>query len=375
MATIGIGMIGTGFMAKAHSYGYKNLPFYAEDGTQARLVAVASRSEERGEAFAERFGYEKVYSDYHDMLADEEVQAVSICTPNVLHYEQAKAAILAGKHVYIEKPMTVTLEQAEELARLAEEKGVVGQVVFNSRFMPNTMRAKQLVAEGFLGNIISIRGTILHSGLVDTARKISWRLDPELTGQGVLFDLGSHLLDMTMHLCGSIDSVLCETMTLHKTRQNDKGESVEIKTDDAAWMMVKLPNGAVGTLEASKLSTAAEGDFRLEIMGEKGAIFLDMMDPHHLEVFDNTVPDGDLGGMRGRTRINVGLRYPAPASRFPQAATTAHGMRGHAQSVYSFLTAVATGSKACPDLAQGAAVQRAMEAAYRSAETQQWMKI
>lgn len=363
MKPIGIGMIGTGFMATAHTYGYSHSQQYTSDGTCARLVAVASRDAGRGRGFADEFGYEKVYQDWKELVRDDEVQAVSICTPNALHYEQAREVILAGKHVYVEKPMTITVEQAEDLVNLAEKHGVVGQVVFNTRFSPAVMRAKSLIDEGFCGRLICLRGVMLHSGLVDTSRRISWRLDPKLTGSGVLFDLGSHIIDLAMYLCGDIESIYCRTKTHHKQRLDEDGNSVEVTTDDAAWMTVQLAGGVVGTLEASKLATGVESEVKLEIHGENGAIFIDANSPYKLTVFDNTPPKEE----RKRVDIDITGQFPEPTMDLPQQSSNKSLIHYHARSVLAFLQSINTGKQPSPSLADGLHVQRVMEAAYRSA--------
>ena len=151
MKSIRIGLIGTGFMGKTHLWSVKNLPFFyktADMGYTAEVVSVCGSGMEKARAFATEFGIPKAVATPEEIIADPAVDVVDICTPNPLHFEVARAAILAGKSVLCEKPLTVTSAEACELARLAGERGVICGTVFNNRFLAPVMRARQLIDEG-----------------------------------------------------------------------------------------------------------------------------------------------------------------------------------------------------------------------------------
>ncbi|MDL2225311.1 Gfo/Idh/MocA family oxidoreductase [Eubacteriales bacterium OttesenSCG-928-M02] len=373
---VNIGLIGTGFMGDAHSYSYTAQPIYTDGELRANLVAVASRTMDRAKHFQQKYGYQKAYDDWREMLKDPDIEAVSICTPNGLHYEQAKEAIANGKHVYVDKPLCCTVEQAEELARLAEEKGVLGMTVFNSRFTVPMMKMKQLMEEDYTGPLTEVRICMLHAGLVTKERKVSWRLDPALTGNGVLFDLGSHMLDCLTNLVGPIDEIFCETETHHKVRDMVEGGEMRIETDDAAYMIARLASGAKAFLEVSKLSTGGDGTTRIEICGEKGAVRHFSERPELVEVFDNTEGTDPLGGgTSGWKYIDCYGKFLPPAGVFPATRGGTGNLAGHVMSVMHFLQAIHGERKIEPDLWQGAYVQKVMAAAYTSAEKGCWVKV
>ena len=238
---LGVGMIGYGFMGKMHSYAYASLPFvYDPPPALVRLVGVCATSEASRSLAMERAGYEFATADYRELLDRPDIRIINVCTPNYLHKDQAIAAIRAGKHVYCDKPLALTAGEAEQMAALARESGLTCQVTFQNRFCPAILRARQLVEEGFLGDVISFRAVYLHSGYTDPKRPISWRMQREKSGSGALGDLGSHAIDLIRYLTGDFVSVRASLRTLVKERPASAGSLVPISRPGAGrstWSM------------------------------------------------------------------------------------------------------------------------------------------
>ncbi|MBQ8146250.1 MAG: Gfo/Idh/MocA family oxidoreductase [Clostridia bacterium] len=370
-----IGILGFGSMGKTHAYCVKNLPFFFGSDLDVQILGVCTKNIENAKNACMRYGLGFYTDNEDDIIYNSEIDTVDICTPNIYHYVTAKKAILAGKHVYCEKPLTVSYAQAKELATLAKEKGVKCQMVFNNRFLSPILRAKEIVKEGRLGRILSFSVKYLHSSALDTVKKAGWKQDKEICGGGVLFDLGSHAIDLIYHLCGELNSVFGKSQIAYPVRTGINGEKWQTNADEAFYMIATLENGAVGTVEVSKLTTGANDDLTLEIHGEGGSIKFDLMNPNFLEYYDCSSIDSSYGGNRGYTKIECVNRYPSPAGIFPGIKAPIGWLRGHIGSYYSFIDAVENHKPTCPSFDDGAYVQRVLECAYLSSEQGREIKI
>ena len=362
-----IGILGFGSMGKTHAYCIKNLPFFFSGSYNASIYGVCTRNIENAKKAAEQYGFDFYTDNEDDIIYSDEVDVVDICTPNIYHYETAKKAILAKKNVYCEKPLAVNYEQAKELAFLAKENGVKCQMVFNNRFLSPVMRAKELMCENKLGRILSFSIKYLHSSALDTEKKAGWKQDKDICGGGVLFDLGSHAVDLIYHLCGEFKSVFGKSQIAYPVRTGVSGEKWETNADEAFYMIATLENGAVGTFEISKITTGANDDLVFEIHGERGSIKFDLMNPNFLEFYSCEAQDGNYGGNRGYTKIECVNRYPSPAGIFPGIKAPIGWLRGHIGCYFNFINSLANGKSPSPDLSDGAYVQKVLECAYKSA--------
>jgi len=374
---LGVGMVGYGFMGKVHTYAYRTLSiFYDPVPVETKLVGVATSSSATAERAMRQGGYEMGTDDYRRLLDRDDIHVIHCCTPNDMHREVALAAIEAGKHVYCDKPLARNLAEAEDICAAARQGRRTYQMAFNYRFVPALMRANELMGEGFVGEPLCFRAAYLHAGYVDPERPMSWRLDAQRSGGGALLDLGSHIIDLMRHLLGDFRRVRAMTRIFTPRRPLAKGaaETALVEVDDAVWIQAEMVNQATGTLEASRVSTGASDEIRLEIHGRRGAIAFNLMDPNWLLVYDNRRPEEPLGGMRGFTRIESVQRYPAPASlQVPK--NTVGWLRFHVASIHRFLENVAAGRAGDPSFEDGLVVQRVMDAAYRSESSGDWVDI
>lgn len=377
MRTLGVAVLGYGFMGKVHTFAHKAIPFYySPPPVGISLKVVCSSTAERGKAAQAHGGFERWTTNLEEAVTAPDVDIVHICTPNSLHLPALAAAIRTGKHIYIDKPVTGTLEDAEKAAALLPGYKGVAQVVFQNRFFPATLRAKRLIEEGFVGPITHFRAAHLHSGNVDPNRPANWK-STTAAGGGVLNDMVVHPLDMMAWLLGPFSAVHCVSRIWAPRRPNaDKpGTEVAIDAEDAAILMLRQKDGAFGTVEASKIATGVEDELRFEIHGRHGAIRFNLKNPGYLEVFDGRQAGGDLGGNRGWQQLATLHRYPAPGGKFPDARASIGWIQGHVHCLYSFLKCVADGTTPDPTLAHGIYLQRVLEAARTSAATSAWMEL
>jgi predicted dehydrogenase len=373
---IGLGIIGYGFMGKTHIFGARSIPLYYENiPFVPEIRGICTPNQKAAADACERLGV-KFYTDSVDaLLARDDIDAVTVSTPNVFHREHVLKALAAGKHVYCDKPMATSAAHAYEMAGEAKKSGVTAQMVMHNRFFPATLRARQLMDEGKIGNITAFRGAYLHSGSVDPARPIGWKQDTRFGGGGVLLDLGSHALDLLYCLLGVYSEVFACTRVLYPQRPLKTGETAAITAEDAVYMILKLKSGAIGTVEATKIAAGASDELRIEIHGDKGALRFNLMDPNWLEYYDNTLPEQDLGGERGFSKIECVQRYAPPGGKFPTSKSSIGWLRGHVHCLYSFLNCVYEGKPAAPSLDDGAYIQYVMEKAYDSAEKSEWVAL
>ena len=376
MREIGVGIIGFGFMGKAHTYAYKIIPLYYEDlPFRVRLVGVCNRTLEKAQKAKESLGFEFATSDPQDILARDDIQVVNICTPNIYHRDHVISALKAGKHVYCDKPLSTNWDEAKEIIKVLDEKPqLITQMTFQNRFFPAIMKAKELIENGFLGRVLSYRACYLHSGSVDPDKPMGWKMEKSMGG-GVLLDLASHVLDMIYYLLGEYQSVFAYNEIVYPKRPHPSGLMVDVEAEDLSILILKMKNGATGIIESSKIATGTNDDFRFEIHGQKGAMRFNLMDPNWLEVYDNTVPEEALGGERGFKKIECVQRYGEPGGKFVSPKAAIGWIRAHVHSLYSFLNYVYLGSQASPSIRDGAYIQYVMEKARESSRIKQWVEI
>jgi predicted dehydrogenase len=350
--TIGIGIIGFGNMGMAHAYSIENLRFFASElPFTPKIIGVCARSVEKSKAICERFGFECAYASEEELIADERVDVVDICTPNHMHLDTVKAARAAGKTVLCEKPLCPTYKEAMEAAADAFGCGTV----FNNRHLSPIRRAKELIEEGRLGRILSFEATYLHNSCLDPQKAAGWKQSGAY-GAGVLRDLGSHIIDLVYYLCGEFDSVYARKQIAFPERKGVDGESWATDADEAVYITARLKCGAVGTLHASKLICGANDDLSISVYGEHASLKFSLNDIDKLYFYDSAASGGNYGGSRGFCAIECNGRYPAPFGSFPSPKATQGWLRGHVMSMYNFLSAVNAGEQFHPSFEDGAYV-------------------
>ena len=373
MNTYGIGIIGWGFMGRAHAHAVRALPLYYPGADfRARLACVATRSADAAARAKEDLGFSAATADYRELIARDDVHVVSVCTPNELHEEMALAVLKAGKHLYIDKPLAVTGESALHIAEAARTAKGFSKVAFNLRHYPATMRLKELADAGELGEILQFSARYLHAGSIDPDRPIGWKQQKQ---GGVLLDMGSHVLDMVTWLMGYPERVSCSLRTLYSRRPRRDGSVETELSDDHALMTLIMPGGAMGTVEASKIATGALDEMTIEIRGAKGAAIFTTMQPNYLRFFDQSRPERPLGGARGFTDIECAQRYPAPGGGFPSVKNAIGWDRAHVDCYFDFLHCISRGRRPESTVEKAARLQKLMDTLVKSAEAGEWARV
>jgi len=375
--TLGVGVLGYGFMGKTHTYAHRTIPFYYDPPPmRVALRAVCTSRNSTAQAARVAGNFERCTTDPLEVIEAEDVDIVHVCTPNSEHFPALSAAMKASKHIYCDKPLTASLEEAEKLAALLSGYKGTAQLVLNYRFFPATMRAKQLVEEGFLGPVTHFRAAYLHSGSVDPNRAVNWKSTAR-AGGGVIRDLGSHVIDMLWWLIGPFESLSCTSRVWASERPDFEtpGKMVAVDAEEAAVIVLRSTDGAFGSVDVSKIATGTEDELRFEVHGRHGAMRFNLMQPNYLEVYDGRLAEGDFGGRRGWQSIAAVQKYPGSGGKFPGPRLSIGWLRGHVHCLYSFLQCIADGAQPHPSLAEGLHLQRVLEAARASAESGEWVKL
>jgi len=376
MKPLNIGLVGYGGIGRVHGLAYRAINFhYALPADTVNVVGVATTRMETAEKGAKEVGCDFFTDDYRKLLERDDIDVIDCTTPNNSHKEIVIAAAEAGKHIYCEKPLAMSPDEARAMAEAVEKAGVKSQVTFNLRFIPAVLRAKQLLEEGFVGNIFSFRGRYHRASYISYDKPLSWRLRREVTGGGALFDLGSHIIDLLYYLLGDFSSVNATLDTLIKERPVSAGasEKAPVDVDDFAMLQARLKDDTPGVVEVSRMGTGATNDVIVEIFGDKGAIRFDLNDPAYLYVYD--VRDGNqpIGGMRGFKKIETVQRYDG--AKAPDWTMTPGFMRAHTECQYQFLKAISDDTPTAPNFRDGLHIQQIMAAAEKSSDEGGWVPV
>jgi len=303
MKTLQIGVAGLGFIGPAHIEALRRIP-------NLHVAAISDMNVEIAQEKADQLGVSTAYGSYDDLLAHEGLDCIHICTPNHLHYPMAKAALEAGINVVCEKPLSMTIAEAEELVELAEKKGLVNAVHFNIRYYPLVRQMKAMRESGDLGEIYSVIGTYLQDWLF-YATDYNWRLEPQYSGDSrAIADIGSHLMDLIEHVTGlEIKEVMADFSTVHPTRKKplkpvetysgkmlkpEDYADVPIETEDFATVMLRFSNGNKGVLTVSQVSAGRKNRINVEIAGAKKTIAWCSETPNELWIGERDTPNGQL---------------------------------------------------------------------------------
>ncbi|SER06528.1 Gfo/Idh/MocA family oxidoreductase [Arthrobacter sp. OV608] len=364
-ATLGVAMIGYAFMGKAHSNAWRNVASYFDVPAIEQKVLVGRDAAAVAEAAA-RYGWKETATDWRTVLDRDDIHIVDICAPGWMHAEIAIAALEAGKHVPLEKPLANTLAEAEAItaaAQAARAQGVQSMVGFNYRRVPALALAKELVSEGRLGNVRQVRAAYLQDWLADESAPMTWRLRKETAGSGALGDIASHAIDQVLFLLGDkVTEVSGRLQTFVHQRPGAQGPE-DVTVDDAAWATLALVSGAIASVEASRVATGRKNSLQIEIYGDKGALRFDLENLNELQFLDATAPAREQGFRR---IVVTEPEHPYLDAWWPQGHiigwehTFTHQIR-------DLLLAIDGGTPPSPSFEDGLEVQRILAAVEESA--------
>ncbi|GAB2744454.1 Gfo/Idh/MocA family protein [Sinomonas soli] len=362
---LGVAVIGYAFMGRAHSHAWRNVGAFFDVPAVEQRVLVGRDAEAVAEAAA-KHGWAESATDWREVVARDDVHIVDICAPGWMHAEIAVAALEAGKHVLVEKPLANTLAEAErmaEAARSARERGVASMVGFTYRRVPALAYAKQLIAAGRLGAVRQVRASYLQDWLADEEAPMTWRLRKETAGSGALGDIASHAVDQVQYLLGDTVTEASGRLQTFVRRRPGPAGIEDVTVDDAAWATLSLASGAVASVEVSRVATGRKNSLRIEVYGSDGALAFDLERPGELEFLDATAPAEEAGFRR---IVVTEPGHPYMGAWWPQGHMIGweHAFTHQARD---FLLAIRDGDAPSPSFEDGLQVQRVLAAVEESA--------
>jgi predicted dehydrogenase len=364
-----VGLIGTGFMGKAHAFGYAAAPRTFDLPFGLVLATVADMTLETAEHAARAYGFETATADWRDIVNDPGIDIVSVTAPNALHKEMSLAAIAAGKHVYCEKPLAPLSEDAREMAQAAEAAGVGTQVGFNYLCNPMFALAREMIAAGELGDIRGYRGLHAEDYMADETGPFTFRHDP--AGGGALADLGSHALATAEYLLGPVTEVMGDCVTMIGERPDGRGGRRAVEVDDVGRAYLRFANGATGSIEGNWISTGRKMQHDFEVYGSKGALVFSGERLNELHFFDAC----DRTGRQGFRRIEAGPAHP-PYGAFIVAPGHQIGFNDlKTIEVAGFVRAIEGGSAEPFGFRAGLRIQSLVETIQRSSREPCWIPV
>jgi predicted dehydrogenase len=375
---LNIGMIGYGFMGRAHSNAYAKVNHFFKLQHKPVLKAACARSADKIKDFADNWGYESIESDWRKLIDRKDIDVIDICVPNNLHCEIATAAAKAGKMILCEKPLAMNSAEGQKMIDAVEKAKVPNMVWYNYRRVPSVTLAKKLVDEGRLGKIFHYRAKFLQDWTISADLPQGgtglWRLDVAAAGSGVSGDLLAHCIDTAVWLNGDMDSISAMTETFVKERKHNLTGKVEkVGIDDACIFMGRFRNGSLANFESTRYARGHKALYTFEINGEKASIFWDLHDLHRLQYFDHR----DEGKLRGWRSIHVsdnGGEHPymdkwwVPGLQIGYEHSFVH-------QVADFIEGVESGKPAQPTFRDAQRTQLVLDAILESAKDGKWVNI
>jgi predicted dehydrogenase len=365
----GIGLIGSGFMGRAHAIALHAVGSVFDEVAAPRCLVLADSDAARAAAAARSLGFERHTGAWRTLLGDPSIDVIDICTPNHLHHEMALAALRAGKHVYCEKPLALDSAQAAELAEAARTAGVVHAVGLNYTCNPLLQCARELIAAGEIGEPQHFSGRYFEDYMADPAVPHSWRCERRLAGAGALADLGSHLIDMLQFLLGPVRRVYGTLHTVVPQRRDGAGQLHPVENEDIARVLAETASGLPATLEISRVATGRKCGLGFELFGTRGSLSFDQERMNELKLYKAD----QQTGRAGYTTLLAGPQHPNYAAFCPAPG---HGLGINDLKIIevrNLLRAIAGGAPFRPGFDEGLRVQRIMDAIERSAAERAWI--
>ena len=364
MSEIGIGIVGGGYMGKAHSVAFSSVGAIFDTALRPRLEMICASTAASSDRYRKAYGFRRATEDWRVLVNDPKVEAVVIASPQDTHYDIALAAFALGKPVLCEKPLAETVEKARAMTKAAQDAAVANMMGFNYVRTPATQYARQLIANGRIGQVTSYRGEMTEDFYADPEAPASWRSSGD--ANGCMGDLAPHPINCALALMGPIDSLHAVVETVHKERGG-----VAVTNDDQAHLTLRFASGICGTLFISRVATGRKMGYAYDIYGTKGAIRFDCEDQNAICLYTAEGPEAE----RGFRKILTGPEHP---DYLPFCQGPGHGTGYQDQIIIEakdFLTAIATGDPVWPTFEDGLEVNKVVAAALASSRAGAWMNI
>lgn len=382
MKELRVGMIGYGFMGRAHSNAYKRLTDFFPVQHRPVLKAVCARNADKAKSFADNWGYERIETDWKKLVEAPDIDLIDIGSPNNTHRDIALAAAKNGKMIVCEKPLAMSVAEAEEMTAAVEAAKVPNMVWFNYRRVPSIALAKQLVDEGRIGKCFHYRATYLQDWTIaeDVPQGGAglWRLDADVAGSGVTGDLLAHSIDTAMWLNGPIAQVVAKTETFVKERMHQvTGQRAPVKIDDACMFLAVFANGSMGTFESTRYARGRKNFNTFEMNGAEGSVYFDLEEPEYLQFFEykqlqsGKKTESHLTGWRKIHTTNSEHPY---MNRYWVPGTCIGYEHTFLNALADFVMGIESGNPTQPDFRNALQTQKVCDAVIESANSGRWME-
>ena len=357
---LGVAAIGYAFMGQAHSNAWRSVANHFDVPAFEQKVLVG-RDAEAVAAAADKYGWRESATDWREVIARDDIDIVDICAPGWLHAEIATAALAAGKHVLVEKPLANSMEESEAMvaaAQAARAVGVRSMVGFNYRRIPALTLARKLIADGELGTIRQVRASYLQDWLADAEAPMSWRLRKETAGSGALGDIASHAIDQIQHLLGDTVAAVSGKLHTFTTERPGPDGPEAVTVDDAAWATLSLASGAVASVDVSRVALGQKNALRVEVYGTTGSLTFNLESPNELFYLNASEPIQ----VQGFRRILVTEpEHPYMSGWWPQGHVIGWE-HSFTHQIRDFLLNIAEGTDPSPSFEEGLGVQQVLAA-------------
>lgn len=374
MSEVRIGLVGAGWMGKAHTNAFVNaqLLFGPEHGKPV-FELVADVNLDLARKASEQLGYARYTAHWREVVSDPKVDVVDIATPNSFHYEVAKAALEHGKHVYCEKPLTLSAEQSRELAELAKAKGVVNYVGYNNVMNPASAYIKELVTTGKLGQIVRFSATYDQDMLLDASLPITWRHINKLSGSGALGDLGSHLFSLSQYILGDIRAVSAVSKIVIPKRAKFAGstEMVDVENEDLIVILAEYASGVIGTIGTSRVAAGRKNFLSFEIQGTLGSVHYSLESLNEVHVYFTSDESRD----RGFRKVFLGPDHGGFRALNPASGIAIGFNDMKILEANQLLSAITRGTPYVCDFEFGWKVDRTVSAILQAAAQRRWVEV
>ena len=371
MTSLRFGLLGTGFMGKAHAIALRSVATVFPGVSAPVLSSLVDADADKAASDAKAWGFERSSDDWESVCNEPDIDVVDICTPNHLHKEMALAAAAAGKHIYCEKPIGLSGGEAHEIWQAAEAAGVRTAMGFNYTCNPMLELAREMIAGGEIGEVYNFRGSYQEDYLSNPQTPFSWRCLRSQGGSGALNDLGTHLFQMAEFLLGPIASVYGTLTTVFSQRRDVfSGELRDVENEDIAQVLVSFDSGCRGTMEISRIATGRKCGLVFEIHGTKGSLIFDQERMNELKVYLSS----DAKGRRGHRTIMSGPEHGDYGSFCPAPG---HGLGINDLKIIevrNLIRGIADNTPVYADFLNGWRVQTIVDAIEQSHEHREWVQ-
>jgi predicted dehydrogenase len=372
--TLTVGLIGYKFMGKAHSNAWRQAPHFFDLPATVRMKTICGRNRAAVKKAAAKLDWENAETDWRRIITDSSIDIVDICTPNESHCEIAVAAAKAGKAILCEKPLARNVSEAEKMAQAVKKARVVNMICHNYRRLPAIALAKQMIERGEIGDrIFHFRARYAQDWIVDPNFPLVWRLQSDPAGSGALGDIFSHIVDLARYLVGEFREICGVTETFVKQRPLEKNRRVKgkVAVDDAVTMIGRFKNGALASLEATRLAPGRKNSITLEINGSAGSLFFDLEEMNRLRFYNAADPQARQGF---RDILVTEPSHPYIANWWPPGHVIGYE-HTFIHTIADFVNAVVAGRSVQPTFDEGLQTQRMLSAVSRSAKIGKCVRV